>query len=303
MGKFLRALWRVITFPFRAIWWLITLPLRAFTSIKRFLLTEPEEHPLGDVFVDLTQSEQARQLFWDQVEALRGHLLRAVLGIAVGVGISAAFTDKIIKFLAVPIGGLQSLQIIEVTESIGVFMTVALLSGVAISLPYVVFELWLFAAPGLKPRERLYGLIGIPMAAIFFIGGMAFTYYVLLPSALPFLLNFEGFKAQIRPESYFSFVTGLLFWIGIAFEFPLVIYVLTAIGLVKPRVLAKQWRIAVVIISIVAAAITPTVDPVNMGLVMLPMIGLYFISIILSFIAFAGRRKPEENKTVEEESQ
>jgi sec-independent protein translocase protein TatC len=236
------------------------------------------------------------------VEALRGHLLRAVLGIAVGVGISAAFTDKMIKFLAVPIGGLKSLQIIEVTESVGVFMTVALLAGVAISLPYVVFEFWLFAAPGLKPRERLFGLVGIPLAAIFFIGGMAFTYYLLLPSALPFLLNFEGFKAQIRPESYFSFVTGLLFWIGIAFEFPLVIYVLTAIGLVRPQVLAKQWRIAVVIIAIAAAAITPTVDPVNMGLVMLPMTGLYFISIFLSFIAYTGRRKPEEIKPVEEES-
>ena len=302
MRRFLRTLRRVITFPFRVIRWLITLPFRTFNSAKRFMLTEPEEHPLGDVFMDLTQSEQARQLFWDQVEALRGHLLRAILGIAVGVGISAAFTNNIIKFLAVPIGGLQSLQIIEVTESVGVFMTVALLAGVAISLPYVVFEFWLFAAPGLKPRERWYGLIGIPLAAVFFIGGMAFTYYVLLPSALPFLLNFEGFKAQIRPESYFSFVTGLLFWVGIAFEFPLVIYVLTAIGFVKPQVLAKQWRIAVVIISIVAAAITPTVDPVNMGLVMLPMIGLYFVSIILSFIAYSGRRKPEENKTVEEES-
>jgi sec-independent protein translocase protein TatC len=303
MRRFLRILWRVITFPFRALWWIVTLPFRAFTATKRFMLTEPEEHPLGDVFMDLTQSEQARQLFWDQVETLRGHLLRAVLGIAVGVGISAAFTNKIIKFLAVPIGGLQSLQIIEVTESVGVFMTVALLSGVAISLPYVVFEFWLFAAPGLKPRERWFGLIGIPLAAIFFIGGMAFTYYILLPSALPFLLNFEGFKAQIRPESYFSFVTGLLFWIGIAFEFPLVIYVLTAIGFVKPKVLAKQWRIAVVIISIVAAAITPTVDPVNMGLVMLPMIGLYFISIGLSFIAYGGRRNPSEKKTIEEGSQ
>ena len=302
MRRFLRMLWQVITFPFRVLGWLITLPFRTFNAAKRFMLTEPEEHPLGDVFMDLTQSEQARQLFWDQVEALRGHLLRAILGIAVGVGISAAFTNNIIKFLAVPIGGLQSLQIIEVTESIGVFMTVALLAGVAISLPYVVFEFWLFAAPGLKPRERWYGLIGIPLAAVFFIGGMAFTYYVLLPSALPFLLNFEGFKAQIRPESYFSFVTGLLFWVGIAFEFPLVIYVLTAIGFVKPQVLAKQWRIAVVIISIVAAAITPTVDPVNMGLVMLPMIVLYFVSIILSFIAYAGRRKPEEDKTVEEES-
>jgi sec-independent protein translocase protein TatC len=93
-----------------------------------------------------------------------------------------------------------------------------------------------------------------------------------------------------------------MFWIGIAFEFPLVIYVLTAIGFVKPRVLAKQWRIAVVIISILAAAITPTVDPVNMGLVMLPMILLYFISIILSYVAYAGRKAPAEKKTVEEGS-
>ena len=302
MRRFLRGLWRVITFPFRAIWWIITLPFRAVCSAKRFMSTEPEEHPLGDVFVDLTQSSQTRELFWDQVEALRRHLLRAVLGIVVGVGISFAFTQQMVQFLAVPVGGIQSLKAIEVTESVGVFMKVALLAGIAIALPYVAFEFWLFAAPGLHPRERRYGLIGIPMAAIFFVSGMAFTYYVLLPNALPFLLNFLGIQAQLRPESYFSFVTGLMFWIGIAFEFPLVIYVLTAIGFVKPRILAQQWRIAVVIISILAAAITPTVDPVNMGLVMLPMILLYFISIILSYIAYAGRKAPAEKKTVEEGS-
>jgi sec-independent protein translocase protein TatC len=303
MRKFLRTVWRVVTFPFRALWWVITLPFRTVSSVKNFMLTEPEEHPLGDVFMDLTQNEQARQLFWDQIEALRGHLLRAVIGIIIGVGLSFTFTEKIVQFLAAPIGGLQALKAIEVTESIGVFMNVALLSGLAISIPYVAFEFWLFAAPGLKPRERLFGLVGIPLAALFFIGGIAFTYFILLPSALPFLLNFLGIKAQLRPASYFSFITGLMFWIGIAFEFPLVIYVLTSIGLIKPRVLAGQWRIAVVIISIVAAAITPTVDPVNMGLVMLPMIGLYFISIALSFIAYSGRRKPSQNTIVEEGSQ
>ena len=303
MGRFLRGVWRVIKFPFRALWWVITLPVRGYRAVKRFMLTEPEEHPLGDVFVDLTQSEQARQLFWDQIEALRGHLLRAVLGIMLGVGISFIFTDKIVQFLAIPVGGLKALKAIEVTESIGVFMNVALLSGLAIALPYVAFEFWWFAAPGLKPRERLFGLVGIPLAAIFFIGGIAFTYYVLLPSALPFLLNFLGIQAQLRPYSYFSFITGIMFWIGAAFEFPLVIYVLTAIGLIKPDVLAKQWRIAIIIIAVVAAAITPTVDPVNMGLVMLPMIGLYFISIGLSFIAYGGRRNSSEKKTVEEGSQ
>lgn len=302
MRRFTRGLWRVVTFPFRAVWWLLTLPVRGFRNVRRFMQTEPEEHPLGDVFADLAQNNEARALFWDQVEALRGHLLRAVLGIVVGVAISFSYTDKLVQFLAAPVGGLGALKAIEVTESIGVFMKVALLSGVAIALPYVAFEFWLFAAPGLHPRERVYGLIGIPLAAAFFITGMAFTYYVLLPSALPFLLNFLGIQAQLRPASYFSFVTGLMFWIGVAFEFPLVIYVLTAMGLVKPRVLARQWRIAVVIISVVAAAITPTVDPVNMGLVMLPMILLYFMSIGLSYAAYAGRQQNSAKQSVEEGS-
>jgi sec-independent protein translocase protein TatC len=117
---------------------------------------------------------------------------------------------------------------------------------------------------------------------------------MLLPSALPFLLNFLGIEAQVRPQSYFSFVAGLLFWIGVAFEFPLVIYVLTAMGLVGPQPLVRNWRVAVVVIAVVAAAITPTVDPVNMGLVMLPMTLLYFVSIALSYIAYAGRKRPVE---------
>jgi sec-independent protein translocase protein TatC len=300
MRRFLRGLGRVLTFPFRAIWWILKLPFRSIRTTKRFMSTVPEEHPLGDVFVDLAQNPQSRELFWEQVEALRAHLLRAVLGIIVGVGISFAFTQKLVEFLAAPVGGLAALKAIEVTESIGVFMKVALLAGLAIALPYVAFEFWLFAAPGLRPRERWFGLIGIPLAAIFFVSGMAFTYFMLLPSALPFLLNFLGIQAQLRPQSYFDFVTGLMFWIGISFEFPLVIYVLTAMGFVKPRVLAQQWRVAIVVIAILAAAITPTVDPVNMGLVMLPMILLYFISIGLSYMAYAGRQRPPENQTVEE---
>jgi len=298
----LKALWWIIRLPFRVIWWLIQLPVRIPRSVHKFMTEEPEEHSLGDVFSDLAQNEQARQLFWEQVDALRSHLLRAVLGLTIGVAISAFFTQQMVNFLATPIGGLQALQAIEVTESIGVFMKVALLGGIALSSPYIAFELWAFAAPGLHPRERAYGLISIPLAVIFFVGGMAFTYYFFLPSALQFLLNFLGIKTALRPDSYFSFVTGLMFWIGLCFEFPLVIYVLTFLGLVKPQPLARNWRVAVIVIAIVAAAITPTVDPVNMGLVMLPMILLYFISIGLSFIAYAGRKRPAEEKQVEEES-
>jgi len=230
-------------------------------------------------------------MMWDQVETLRMHLLRAIIALALTVGVSFFFTQEIIDFLAIPVGGLDKLIAIEVTESVGVFMRVALLSGIALAIPYIAFEIWWFAAPGLRPRERKMGLVGIPLATIFFIGGAAFTYFLMLPTALHFLINFMGIKADLRPQSYFTFVTGLMFWIGASFEFPLVIYVLSAIGLIKPRALAQQWRLAIVVISILAAVVTPTIDPVNQGLVMAPMILLYFVSIGLSYLAYAGRKK------------
>lgn len=296
MANFFHNIWRGITFPFRLIFNIIAFPFRALARFRQYLTTEPEERPLTDVFADLATEPNVRAMMWEQVEILRRHLLRAILMLVVTVGISFLFTPRIIDFLAIPVGGLDKLRAIEVTESIGVFMRVALLSGIGLAFPYIAFELWLFAAPGLKPRERKMGLAGIPLATIFFLGGMAFTYYGMLPTALPFLINFMGIQAELRPQSYFAFVTGLMFWIGIAFQFPLVIYVLTAIGFIKPRALAQQWRLAIVIIAIVAAAITPTVDPVNMSLVMAPMILLFFLSIGLSHLAYAGRRRAESEE-------
>lgn len=292
MRPFFAALWRVISFPFVLIFRIITSPLRLFGRFTSFLNSEPEEHPLGDVVASVVTDQTVRQMLWDQIDALRKHLLRALIGLAIAVAISFTFTQRIVDFLSRPAGGLDTMKAIEVTESIGVFMRVALLSGIALALPYIAFEFWAFAAPGLRPRERKFGLVGIPMATLLFISGAAFTFFVMLPTALPFLMNFMGIQAQLRPQSYFSFVTGLMFWIGIAFEFPLVVYILTAMGLIKPQVLVQQWRLAIVIIAIMAAAITPTVDPVNMALVMGPMSLLYFMSIGLSFIAEAGRNKP-----------
>jgi sec-independent protein translocase protein TatC len=293
MQRFLAGLWRVISFPFVLIFNILTFPFRGYKRFVEFLNSEPEEHPLGDVVASVVTDQQVRQMLWDQIDALRKHLLRALIGLAIAVAISFTFTQKIVDFLAMPAGGLGSMKAIEVTESIGVFMRVALLSGIALALPYIAFELWAFAAPGLRPRERKFGLVGIPMATLLFVSGAAFTFFVMLPTALPFLLNFMGIQAQLRPQSYFSFVTGLMFWIGLAFEFPLVIYILTAMGFIKPQALARQWRLAIVIIAIMAAAITPTVDPVNMALVMGPMSLLYFMSIGLSYIAEAGRNKPQ----------
>lgn len=295
MKKILKFLWRVITFPFIFVFNIIAFPFRMVRKAYHFLNTDLEEDsPLMDTFARIASEAQARESLWDHVEALRMHLLRIVIALVVGVGISFYFTIPLMGYLASPVGGLQDLQAIEVTEEIGVFMRVALTSGIAIMLPYIAFELWLFAAPGLRPRERKMGLAGIPLAAILFLAGMAFTFYVLLPPALLFLGNFTQISQFWTAREYFKFVTGLMLWIGLFFEFPLVIYILTSIGFVKPTILLQQWRLAIIIIAIIAAAVTPTVDPVNMGLVMLPMTLLYFISIGLSYIAYAGRRRRME---------
>ncbi len=305
MRKFSNNAWKIITFPFiwtfkivscpfRLFWRIISFPFVYLNRFHKFLNTEPDEHPFTEVLSGIVTSTSMRAFLMNEIEAFRMHLLRSVLGVVVGVGISFYFTQQIIEFLAQPVGGLDALKAIEVTETIGVFMRVALLSGIIIAVPYITFEFWRFAAPGLRPREKKIGLFGIPLASIFFIGGVVFTYLILLPGALPFLLNFMDIKAELRPQSYFSFVTGLMFWLGVTFELPLLVYLLTALGIVKPKVLVDQWRLAMIIIAILAAAITPTIDPVNMALVMLPVTLLYFISIGFSYVAYAGRIKDKE---------
>lgn len=292
MRKFFQTIGRVITFPFVLLFNIIAFPFRGLRRIGEFLNEEPpEDRPLIDTFSSLATEAETRASLWEHVDALRMHLLRIIIGLALGVGVSFYFTIPLMEYLAKPVGGLEKLQAIQVTEGIGVYMRVALLSGVTIMLPYIAFELWLFAAPGLTPRDRKMGLLGIPLAALLFLMGLACTNYLLLPPALTWLANFSDIPQAWTANNYFGFVTSLMLWVGLFFEFPLVIYILTSIGLVKPQVLLQQWRLAIVIIAIVAAVITPTIDPVNMGLVMLPMSLLYFISIGLSYIAYAGRRR------------
>jgi len=291
MRNFFWGIWRIVTFPFRLAFGILAFPFRKIRQFHKFLNTEPDERPLTDLFVELTTNKDTRQMLWDQIEALRMHILRAVIALVITVITSIWITQDLMEFLAIPVQGLEKLQAIQVTEEIGVFMRVAMYAGIAAAFPYIAFEIWLFAAPGLKPREKKMGLTGIPFATMLFFTGMSFTYFVLIPAALPFLGSFTKITQFWAAKEYFSFVTGLMFWIGIFFEFPLVIYVLSSMGLVKPAILMQQWRLAIVIIAILAAAITPTIDPVNMGLVMLPMVLLYFVSIGLSYIAYAGRKQ------------
>ncbi len=306
MQRLRRALWWLITAPFKLIFWIISLPFRFLGWLFRpvvekfkqnpvyvFMTEVPDDRPAMDAIADAFQEPQG---IFEELDAVRKHLLRMVLVVILTTAFSFYFTNDLVAFLAEPIGGLKELQAIAVTETIGVFMRVALVAGLAFASPYIAFEIWLFMAPGLMPRSRQVGLFFIPLAAVFFIGGMAFTHYFMLPVALEVMqTGFIQVTTNWTVESYVKFVTGLLFWIGIAFEFPLVIYGLSAIGLVKPKMMLEQWRLAMIIIALVSAMITPTTDALTMGITMLPLAVLYFLSILFSAVAQATNQPENKN--------
>lgn len=286
MRKAGRTLRRALGAPIRLI-------SRPFRELRGFLDYEPEDTPVADTLANTLENPS---LLIEHIEALRRHLLRAILALMITTGISFAFANRALEWLAKPIGGTSALQAIEVTESIGAFMRVSLMSGFVLAFPYILIEFFSFINPGLKRQERVFILVAAPMALVLFLAGLAFSYYVMLPAALPFLLNFLGITTVPRPSNYIRFVTSLMFWIGIAFQFPLIIYILARLGIVRARMLVDGWRIAIVGIAVLAAAVTPTIDPVNMALVMAPMTGLYFLSIGLAAIAQRSRERAERRE-------
>lgn len=233
-------------------------------------------------------NELGKMTILSHINELRKRLLVSVVALAVTTLASFAFSQTLAELLAKPIGGLSAMSSIEVTENVTAFMKISLLSGVVLSMPVIVFEILAFIMPGLKSNERKWIWFVIPVATIFFAGGVAFAYLVMLPAALPFLLDFMGITTVPRPNDYFSFVLNLLFWVGVCFEMPLLMLVLSRLGVIKPKSLIKQWRIALIASAVLAALITPTPDPVNMGLMMIPLVGLYFIGIIFAVI---GQKK------------
>jgi sec-independent protein translocase protein TatC len=243
---------------------------------------------------DNPEDQEKLMSFWDHVEELRRRLLIALVALAITTAISFTFADKIVVLLTQPIGGPGKLQAIEVTENVNVFLKVALLSGFLLALPVILYELMAFVIPGLKSGERRWLILGVIFASLMFVLGVAFAYFIMLPNALPFLLNFLNIPTFPRPSSYFDFITSLLFWIGASFQTPLLIFILARFGVVNAADLLKYWRVAIVVIAVIAAVITPTTDPVNMSILMAPLIVLYFLSVLLAFVAQRKNKKESD---------
>jgi sec-independent protein translocase protein TatC len=228
----------------------------------------------------------------DKIMPLMGHLrdlrdvlIKCAIALAIATLVSVAFTTQILQFLIAPYGNI--LETIDPTENITTYFRVALMSGAVLAMPFLVYFIWSFIAPGLEAKEKRYVRYVVPGATFLFLLGVAFAWGLMLPAAIGFLSTFQPtiFHTSWRASAYIPFVTSLLFWIGVAFELPLVVFFLAKLKIVTARQLLGWWRFAVVGAAIVAALITPTVDPFNMLLVMAPLIILYFLSILLAKFA------------------
>jgi sec-independent protein translocase protein TatC len=291
MRNILKRIWLFLTAPF--LWLFKGIEKLIRKSFLGVLLAEdPEDIPLLDTIQKVTEEPKVTfDSALEHITTLRKHLLRAVIFLILTSALSFVFIEEIMAWLTHPIGGIGELKAIEVTESIGVVMRITFISGFVISLPYISFEILLFVSSGLTRRERLIGMLGIPFVTIFFTVGAIFAYYFMLPAALSVLVDFMDIQTDLRPNSYFRFATGIMFWIGIGFEFPLVALVLSYMRVLSAKMLIDHWRLAFILLAILAAMITPTVDPYNMLVVLLPLWVLYGLSILMARI---GSRKPKQ---------
>lgn len=218
---------------------------------------------------------------------LRVRLTWAAGALLVGTVISFVFAEDILLFLLEPYGG--QLQTLRPTEGIETFFKVALVSGFILAMPVILYQFWLFISPGLTRRERRYVVVFIPATLGMFVLGILFAWYVLVPAAVNFLSTFmpEIFLTEWTSSEYIGFILAMLFWLGLSFQMPIIVYVLSRVGLVNGPTLRRQWRIAIVAIAVLAAAITPSIDPVTMMLTMAPLLLLYFLSIVLAYAGFS----------------
>ena len=240
---------------------------------------------------ELEDGHELRMGFFEHLDELRKRLTRAVLSLVVGTVVGVFLADGALILLMQPYCDIPTvsdceLVILDPTGNILIYFKVALMVGGILSIPMVTYQLLMFILPGLTRKERRYIVLSIPATTALFAIGVFFAWRILMPPALGFLVGFKPyiFEPEWTAPGYISFVTSLLFWMGVAFQTPLIFFLISLLGLVSAGTLIRQWRIAIVGASIAAAFITPTIDPVNMFLVMAPLLALYCLSIVLVFI-------------------
>lgn len=254
---------------------------------NRIALTDPEA------------LEEGRMSFLEHLDELRRRLIHCVVALLVGVVIAFFFLDRLFEFVFVPLqqtlpdGG--KFITTEAPEYFMLYLKVGLLSGLFVALPYIVWQLWLFIAPGLYAHEKRFAIPFVMFASIFFIGGAAFAHYIAFPFTWKFFIDFaKGGFVEVMPKigPTFSLYVRVLLAFGAIFQMPTVVFFLARMGVVSARFLIRNIKYAVLIIFILAAVLSPGGDLASQFIMAGPMLILYIFSILIAWI-FGKKKKPE----------
>jgi sec-independent protein translocase protein TatC len=262
------------------------------------------EEPSTPLDTPADPGEEKEMSFFDHLEELRWRIIKALLGVVIGTILVWVFIDNVMnEMLLRPILMLNKnlspgqqpihLQNLKPFGQVFLYMQVAIIGGIVLSVPNLLYQLWAFIAPGLMPKERRYIKSIVFFSSFCFLSGIAFAYFVMLPFALQFFAGFGSpeIANNIAINEYMNFVVSVMLAAGVVFELPMVSWFLSKLGIVTPSFMRHYRRHAFVIIFVLSAFLTPGTDPVSQILLAIPLLILYEISIGVSAMASRGREK------------
>jgi sec-independent protein translocase protein TatC len=241
---------------------------------------------------------EAKMPFTAHLTELRKRLIISFVAVGVGFAVAYAFSSEIFEWLVKPLIRVlppgDKLVFTALPEAFFIYLKVSLIAGIVLASPMIFYQLWMFVAPGLYQKEKRLVLPFVVISSLLFAGGALFGYYVVFPTAFRFLVGFstENIRALPALQQYLTLCLKLLLGFGLIFEFPVLAYFLGRVGIINSRLMAKNRRIAILLIFVVAAILTPP-DVVSQILLAVPLYLLYEISILV--VKFSGRKKKGEN--------
>ncbi len=248
--------------------------------------------------------EEKEMTFLDHLEELRWRLIWAMAGVVIATIVVWVFIDFIMdQVLLQPVKNLNAnlaegqqpihLQNLKPFGQLFLYMQVAIAGGIILSIPNILYQIWAFIAPGLMPKERRYIKSIVFFSSFCFLAGIAFAYFIMMPSAMSFFAGFGSpdIENNIAINEYMNFVISIMLAAGVVFELPMVSWFLSQLGILTPAFMRHYRRHAIVAVFVLAAVLTPGTDPVSQILLAVPLIVLYELSIGISALAWRGKRK------------
>ncbi len=262
-------------------------------------MVDPAE-AIGKARAAVTQrAELPGMSLMEHLDELRKRIVRSAAFLAVGFFVSWFMRDRFVNIIQAPLEHIgKTLVFTHPMDPLNLQLQVSLVGGAILASPFILFQVWLFIAPGLYQKERRFVVPFMAATVGLFLAGAAFGYFWVLPGALKILIVDFGknFTSMVTIEEYSSFFLSIILGLGISFEMPILIFFLAMFGIVSPKFLWKNIRYAVLAVFLVAAVICPSPDPWTMCIYAVPMLALYMVGIAVAWWVHPSRRKAKEAK-------